>query len=90
MKIISKYFRGRHLVIMLIVFLVYVGSSMCTAKSNEEKDKMVYGPNDRYIGSQTCITCYRKIYDSLLIVAHKDADTIYQTAYSNDRIVAKR
>lgn len=70
MKIISKYFRGYRLIITIIVLFIYVGSSMCITKSSKKEEKVVYGSNENYIGSQTCINCHSEIYDSYTKAAH--------------------
>ena len=70
MKIVSKYFRGYRLVIMIIVLLIYIGSSMCNTSSNIKEDKAVYGANDNYIGSNTCFNCHKEIYDSYTKTPH--------------------
>lgn len=70
MRSISKYFRGYRLITVLLVLLVYVGSSMCHTKGSKKADKIVFGPNDNYVGSKTCVTCHKEIYDNYVRTAH--------------------
>jgi Cytochrome c554 and c-prime len=70
MKILSKYFSGYRLIIAVLVLLIYAGSSMCSTETNIEEVKTVFGANDNYVGSYSCTSCHRQIYDSYVKTAH--------------------
>jgi len=69
--------------------------------SSKKEEKAVYGSNDNYIGSHTCITCHKEIYDSYIKAAPhyktsammdpKKFELVYQNTdsvfYNNDLFV---
>ena len=93
MKSVSKYFQGYRLVITVIVLLIYVGSSMCNTSTIMKAAKDVYGANDDYIGSQTCITCHKETYDSYAKTPHYNTSAWMNSAklskalYKEDSVI---
>jgi hypothetical protein len=78
MKISSKYFKYQYLVVCLISLFIYLGISMCNVKNNKKDSNgyITYGPNDKYVGSRTCITCHKEIYNSYINTAHYNTSAV--------------
>lgn len=93
MKSVSKYFQGYRLVITIIVLLIYVSSSMCNTSTIMKAAKDVYGANDDYIGSQTCITCHKETYDSYAKTPHyntsawMNSEKLSKVLYKEDSVI---
>jgi len=93
MKNFSKYFHGYRLVITAIVLAIYVSSSMCNTKSSSKEDKAVYGANENYAGSHTCITCHKEMYDSYAKTPHyktsawMNGEKLIDAPYPEDSII---
>ena len=78
MKVISKYYRNSYLVLSLIVLFIYFGATMCyvAVKKDEKKVSAIYGANDGYIGSHTCISCHKEIYNNYINARHYNTSTL--------------
>ncbi len=78
MKIVSKYFRGYRLVISLMVLCIYLGTTVCNLAGNkhEKESRAVYGPNENYIGSQSCISCHKAIYEGYAATPHYNTSAL--------------
>lgn len=91
MKIVAKYFSGYRLVIILILLLIYIGSTMCnTGAGNKiEVVAMVYGADENYVGSQSCISCHKEMYYGYTATPHYNTSALMDTSKFN-RIYADR
>ena len=97
MKIVSKYFRGYRLVISLMVLCIYLGTTVCNLAGNkhEKESRAVYGPNENYIGSQSCISCHKAVYDGYAATPHyntsafMDAGKFSKTYTNTDSVFYK-
>ena len=78
MKIVTKYFRRYRMVIALIVLFIYAGSTMCKNVIDKKYNKVaeVYGANENYIGSPSCNSCHKEIYDGYLATAHYNTSAV--------------
>ncbi len=73
MNVFPKHHRSSYLVLSVIVLFVYLGSSMCNMATNKDEkntQEIIYGQNENYIGSRSCISCHKQIYDSYITTAH--------------------
>ena len=85
MKNVSKYFRGYHLVISLMVLCIYLGTTVCNPTGNkyEKVSTTVYGPNEDYVGSQSCISCHKAIYDGYTTTPHYNTSALVDASKFN-------
>lgn len=92
MKSSLKYLSGYRLVIAMIVLFVYVSSTMCNTSAVKQV-YAVYGADENYIGSQTCIACHKEIYDSYAKTPHYNTSAwmsnehINSASYKEDSVV---
>ncbi len=95
MNVFSKHHRSSYLVLSVIVLFVYLGSSMCNMETNKDQknlQEIIYGQNENYIGSRSCISCHKQIYDSYIMTAHyktsamMDTGSFRQGGYSADSV----
>lgn len=76
MNIFSKYFRGYRLVISLMVLCIYLGTTVCNTRNSKEEYKVVYGANENYIGSQSCIACHKEVYKGYTATPHYNTSAL--------------
>lgn len=72
MRSLRKYYSGSSLVTILILILIYIGSTMCNSsnRKSDENKKIVQGPDETYIGSEKCRSCHQTEYDNYVLTAH--------------------
>ena len=92
MNFASKHYKSTYLIISMIVLLIYFGASMCGVISNkdEKKGQVIFGSDENYIGSQTCVSCHKEIYNAYILGHHYrtsawiDSSNDKESYYHND------
>jgi hypothetical protein len=81
MKIVSKYFRGYRLVILLLVLMIYVGTTVCNSGSfNKKEIGSTSGAGEHYVGSDRCASCHKNIYHSYSSARHNQTSAVVNRA----------
>lgn len=89
-----KYYKSTYLVMLLILSVIYFGSTMCSSqdRNSVEKTDIVYGPDRNYLGSATCRNCHKDEYETYSGTAHFNTSAwmkqkrINDTVYKEDTI----
>ena len=57
---------------------IYFGATMCNVsnKKDEKKANVMYGPGKDYIGSASCMSCHKEVYDSYLKAHHYNTSAV--------------